>query len=176
MPRPLPLSVQTPLESPFDPITPTPLSSSRLVPVLPEAHALYINLALLDSALGANVSDNVTVDMSAIQGIIKARSTFRQRLDSAGSMPGGSTSSAMLGSGGGFEEDGVLKLEDEKPLMMLGIADYPSLGFKEDLVGGATPTHADNNMLLSVLGLENSGLSINDERKYIRTCLECALN
>ena len=158
--RPLPLSAQTPLESPFDPITPTPMSSSRLVPVLPEAHALYINLALLDSALGAHVSDNVTVDMSAIQNIIRARSTFRQRLDSIGSIQGGSTSSTMLG-GGGFEEDSILKFEEEKPLMMLGIADYPSLDFKEDVVG-ATPT-SDENMLLSVLGLD---ITQNAERKY----------
>lgn len=74
---------------------------------------------------------------------------------------GGSTSSALLGNTG-LEDDGVLKIEDEKPLMMLGIADYPSLGFKEDLVGG-TPA-IDTNQLLSVLGLEKSGLSFNDER------------
>ncbi len=140
------------------------MSSSRLVPILPEAHALYINLALLDSALGAHVSDNVTVDMSAIQNIIRVRSSFRQRLDSVGSIPGGSTSSAMLG-GGGYEEDSMLKFEEEKPLMMLGIADYPSLDFKDEGVG-ATPPTSDKNMLLSVLGLEKSGLSLNDERKY----------
>lgn len=146
------------------------MSSSRLVPVLPEAHALYINLALLDSALGANVSDNVSVDMSAIQNIIRVRSTFRQRLDSVGSMVGGSTSSALIGNTG-LEEDGVLKIEDEKPLMMLSIADYPSLGFKEDLVGG-TPA-IDSNQLLSALGLEKSGLSFDDERKFNYMYMYC---
>ena len=97
-------------------------------------------------------------------------------MDSTGSIPGGSTSSALLGgNGGGLEEDGVLKLEDEKPLMMIGIADYPSLGFKEDLVG-ATPT-PDINFLSSLLGLDKLGLSVNDERKYCAwhvLCCQCS--
>ena len=79
-------------------------------------------------------------------------------------MPGGSTlgstSSAMLG-GGGFEEEGLIG--EEKPLMMLGIADYPSLGFKEDLVVN-TPT-PESNTLFSVLGLEKAGISFTDERE-----------
>lgn len=136
-PRHLPSSAHTPLESPFDAITPTPMSSLRLVPVLPEAHALYINLALLDSALGANVSDSVTISMTAIQNFMLSRSSWRTKLDSIGS-------SSALGGGGplpsaGLEPPpgdggGLFKFEDEKPLMMAGIADYPSLGFREDQV------------------------------------------
>lgn len=122
---------QTPAESPFDPITPTPLShGSRLMPLLPEAHALYISLALLDSALAANVSDNVAIDFSAFQNfMLNKRNSWRNQLDSVGSV---STPLAVNeGEGGG---GGIFKLEDEKPLMMVGIADYPSLGFKEDVI------------------------------------------
>jgi hypothetical protein len=104
----------------------------RLTPVLPEAHALYINLALIDSALGANVSDNVEIDISAIQNILIKRSTWREHLDSVSSTPGGPSSG--IGIGNSSDGGDLLKLEEEKPLMMAGIADYPSLGFKEDIM------------------------------------------
>lgn len=125
---------QTPAESPFDPITPTPMSGSRLMPLLPEAHALYISLALLDSALAANVSDNVAIDFSAFQSfMMHKRNSWRTQLDSVSSSCAPAPSSA-IGRGGGENDNIFNKLEDEKPLMMVGIADYPSLGFKEDII------------------------------------------
>ena len=164
-PRHIPSSsIQTPLESPFDPITPTPMSSSRLVPILPEAHALYINLALLDSALGANVSDSVNIDMTAIHNIMRSRSSYRQRLDSISSIAGmGSTSTLIGGGGNSFEEDDLFRLEEEKPLMMLGIADYPSLGFREDFMNTPTPGVTDDWCLNFGLGSSDD----DDDSKYI---------
>ena len=138
--RHFPSSAQTPLESPFDPITPTPMSSSRLTPILPEAHALYVNLALLDSALAANVSDNVDIDFNAIQKFITKRSHWREHLDSVSSTAGVGSTSTSLGIGNGGDND-LLKLEEEKPLMMAEIADYPTLGFKEDIMAN-TPSLA----------------------------------
>ncbi len=120
----------TPLASPYDPsITPTPLSANtnRLMPVLPEAHALYVNLSLLDAALGTNFSEKMQFSagplMSTIQSFLMSKR--RLKLDSVADMGGmdstmGSTSELM-----GYQE--------EKPIMTFGIADYPSLGFREEL-------------------------------------------
>lgn len=134
MPKRFSSVAQTPAESPFDPITPTPMSSSRLMPLLPEAHALYISLALLDSALAANVSDNVAIDFSAFQNfMLNKRNSWRTQLDSVSSSCAATSSSNSMAVGG--DNDSIFnKLEDEKPLMMVGIADYPSLGFKEDII------------------------------------------
>lgn len=151
LPRHFSSVTQTPLDSPFDPITPTPMSCSRLTPVLPEAHALYISLALLDSALAANVSDNVDIDLSAFQNFM-IKQKKRIQLDSVGSTAG----MGSLGAVG--EGDSLFELGEEKPLMMAGIADYPSLGFKEDIMvttpAPGTPwSSTSNNAIYSNMGL-----------------------
>ena len=134
-------TTSTPLESPFDTVTPTPLSATttnRLMPVLPEAHALYINLALLDSALGANFSEMMSINTGNIMSTIQSFMNFsskRMRLDSVGSM-------SALDNPGSSTPD-LLNLKEEKPVMTFGIADYPSLGFREALggmVGAQTPS------------------------------------
>ena len=131
-------TTSTPLESPFDMVTPTPLSATttnRLMPVLPEAHALYINLALLDSALGANSSEMLSINMSSIQNFINF-SSKRMRLDSVGSNIGALENRTSSTSD-------LLNFKEEKPVMTFGISDYPSLGFRETLggMGGAqTPS------------------------------------
>ena len=133
-------TTSTPLESPFDMgVTPTPLSATttnRLMPVLPEAHALYINLALLDSALGANSSEMLSINMSSIQNFMNF-SSKRLRLDSVGS-----SSVSALDNPASSTPD-LLNFKEEKPVMTFGIADYPSLGFRETLggmVGAQTPS------------------------------------
>lgn len=146
-------SAQTPAESPFDPVTPTPMSNSRLMPLLPEAHALYISLALLDSALAANVSDNVAIDFSAFQNFMLKRNSWRTQLDSVGSSAGICGSSSTPLTIGGGDGDNILKLEDEKPLMMVGIADYPSLGFKEDIIVTTPAPGAHWNQSSNGIGL-----------------------
>lgn len=55
------------------------------------------------------------------------------KLDSVSSVTG------SVGGMGGGEGDNLLMFEEEKPLMMIGIADYPSMGFKEDLTLSAPP-------------------------------------
>ena len=123
----------TPLESPFvEPmVTPTPLSATtnRLIPVLPEANGLYINLALLDSALGSNLSETLQIGngplLSSIQNFMKF-SSKRMKLDSV--------ADTLDNNGVGSTTD-LLNCQDEKPMMTFGIADYPSLGFKEELAG-----------------------------------------
>lgn len=122
---------QTPLSSPYEPlITPTPLSANtnRLMPVLPEAHALYVNLSLLDSALGSNFTETLHFSagplMSSLQTFIKKRFKLDSIADSTLDTGVGSTTE-------------LLGCQDEKPIMTFGIADYPSLGFREELgVGG----------------------------------------
>lgn len=128
-------STPGPLESPFE-VTPTPLSATtnRLIPVLPEANSLYINLALLDSALGSNLSETLQISngplLSTIQNFMKF-SSQRMKLDSV--------ADSMDNTGMGSTTD-LLSCQDEKPMMTFGIADYPSLGFKEELAGvGAMP-------------------------------------
>ena len=125
-------STMTPLESPFEPmVTPTPMSATtnRLIPVLPEANGLYINLALLDSALGSNFSEALQISnvplLSRIQSFMKF-SSQRMKLDSV--------ADSFDNSGVGSTTD-LLNCQDEKPMMTFGIADYPSLGFKEELAG-----------------------------------------
>ena len=45
-----------------------------------------------------------------------------------------------MDSGGVSATTDLLNCQDEKPMMTFGIADYPSLGFKEELAGvGAMP-------------------------------------
>lgn len=130
-------STLTPLESPFEPtVTPTPMSATtnRLIPVLPEANGLYINLALLDSALGSNLSETLQISngplLSTIQNFMKF-SSQRMKLDSV--------ADTFDNSGMGSTTD-LLNCQDEKPMMTFGIADYPSLGFKEELAGvGSMP-------------------------------------
>ena len=60
------------------------------------------------------------------------------KLDSVSSISG--SVSGVGGGGGGGEGDNLLVFEEEKPLMMIGIADYPSMGFKEDLTLSAPPS------------------------------------
>lgn len=122
----------TPLASPYDPsITPTPLSANtnRLMPVLPEAHALYVNLSLLDAALGTNFSETLQFSagplMSTIQSFLMSK---RLKLDSVADMGGGMESAV------GSTTD-LMGYQEEKPIMTFGIADYPSLGFREELGG-----------------------------------------
>lgn len=138
-----PLSA-TPLESPY-PTTPTPLSAghTHLIPVLPEAHALYINLALLDSALGANLSEPLPINTGHLMSSIKSLYQFshqKLRLDSSSvdcvametSRPGSTSAAAEL-----------MPFQEEKPLMTFGTAEYPSLGFREELggvVGAGSPS------------------------------------
>ncbi len=138
----------TPLESPFDAtITPTPLSATanRLMPVLPEAHALYINLALLDSALGANLSEPLSINtgplFAQLQNFFSNR---RMKLDSVAS-PGAVDNPPGSASGS------LLCLQEEKPVMTFGIADYPSLGFRE-MGGGEATTPSSVDSWSSPLG------------------------
>lgn len=56
------------------------------------------------------------------------------------SSTGPASASLGISSNGGDNND-LLKLEEEKPLMMAEIADYPSLGFKEDIMV-STPASA----------------------------------
>jgi hypothetical protein len=93
-------TASTPLLSPLDAVTPTPISvpptANRLVPVLPEAHALYVNLALLDSALGTTLSEPLTVNsgdlMQKISKFMNLSNSRRLKLDSVAADP-------MSGSG-----------------------------------------------------------------------------
>ena len=117
-------------------VTPTPLSATtnRLIPVLQEANGLYISMALLDSALGSNLSEmqiNKGPHLSAIQTFIQFGSR-RMKLDSV-------AESMETGGGIGSATD-LLNCQDEKPMMTFGIADYPSLGFMEELVDMGAPT------------------------------------
>lgn len=130
----------TPLESPFDiNIAPTPLSATtnRLMPVLPEAHALYINLSLLDSALGANLSEMLSINTGPLMSTLQSLMAFtnkRMKLDSVDSitaLESNNTTSSLP------------NLQEEKPIMTFGIADYPSLGFRDELrgmMGASTPS------------------------------------
>jgi len=118
-------------------VTPTPLSATtnRLMPVLPEAHALYINLSLLDSALGANLSETLSINTGSLMSTLMAfKNTMRMKLDSVDSMSAleSTTTTSTLPN-----------LKEEKPIMTFGIADYPSLGFREELggvMGASTPS------------------------------------
>lgn len=130
----------TPLESPFDVnITPTPLSATtnRLMPVLPEAHALYINLSLLDSALGANLSEMLSINTGPLMSTLQSLMAFtnkRLKLDSVDSMAALESSNTT---------SSLPNLQEEKPIMTFGIADYPSLGFRDELrgmMGASTPS------------------------------------
>ena len=131
-------SVITPLESPFDAITPTPLSATtnRLMPVLPEAHGLYVNIALLDSALFSNVSEThpsiSTGSLMSTIGKFMNFSSKRIKLDSI------ADSTSALDRTGSTTD--LLSTMDEKPVMTFGIADYPSLGFREDVHVGMLST------------------------------------
>jgi hypothetical protein len=107
-------------------------TTNRLIPVLPEANGLYINLALLDSALGSNFSETLQISnvplLSTIQNFMKF-SSQRMKLDSV--------ADSFDNSGVSSTTD-LLNCQDEKPMMTFGIADYPSLGFKEELAGVGT--------------------------------------
>eukprot|EP00731_Ephydatia_muelleri_P022484 Em0015g67a len=144
-------SVATPLESPFDSVTPTPLGPNRLIPVLAEAHGLYINLSLLDSALGANFSEPLQINtgtlMTSLQHFYTQR---RMKLDSIES----AATVAM------DTDPDLFCLKEEKPVMTFGIADFPSLGFREGvgpspdkaMDASRTPFGALSN-LMSMLGV-----------------------
>jgi len=56
----------------------------------------------------------------------------------------------------------LLNYQDEKPMMTFGIADYPSLGFKEELagMGGFTQTADSCNTLYGCLSKLASLLSV----------------
>lgn len=115
-------------------VTPTPLSATtnRLIPVLPEANGLYINLALLDSALGSNLSETLPISNVPLLSSIQNFMTFsskRMKLDSVTDPDNG------VGSSGAGSTTDLLSCQDEKPMMTFGVADYPSLGFKEELAG-----------------------------------------
>ena len=95
----------TPLDSPLDAVTPTPISipptAHRLVPVLPEAHALYVNLALLDSALGTSLSEPLTVKTGDIMQKLNKYMNLNSRrlkLDSVAAESLSSTSQLDSGS------------------------------------------------------------------------------
>ena len=128
-----------------------------LIPVLPEANALYISLALLDSALGASVSDNVSINMSTLQNLMSC--SRRMKLDSVSSVGG-----SVGGAGGPDSDNNLLVFEEEKPLMMIGIADYPSMGFREDLTAPPPSTGWNDNDLLG-LGLTSDAAA--DKGIYI---------
>lgn len=122
-------------------VTPTPLSANthRLMPVLQEANGLYISMALLDSALGSNLSEmqiNNGPLLSTIQNFMQF-SSRRMKLDSV---------AEPMDSGGAMgSTTDLLSCQDEKPMMTFGIADYPSLGFKEELAGMGGPTQGTNS-------------------------------
>ena len=105
------------------------------MPVLPEAHGLYINLALLDSAIGTNLSETLPISAGSLMNSLSRFMQFnskRMKLDSIAE----STSALDTDATGSTD---LLNCQDEKPLMTFGIADYPSLGFEEELgVGGMT--------------------------------------
>ena len=144
-------SLLTPVESPFETVTPTPLSATtnnRLMPVLPEAHGLYINLALLDSAIGTNLSETLQISAGSLMSSLSRFMQFnskRMKLDSIAE----STSALDTDSSGSTD---LLSCQDEKPLMTFGIADYPSLGFEEELGVGGMPGMADVGSSTSPLG------------------------
>lgn len=144
-------SLLTPLESPFETVTPTPLSATtnnRLMPVLPEAHGLYINLALLDSAIGTNLSETLPISAGSLMSSLSRFMQFnskRMKLDSIAE----STSALDTDTTGSTD---LLSCQDEKPLMTFGIADYPSLGFEEELGVGGMPGMADIGSSSSPLG------------------------
>ena len=129
-------SLLTPLESPFETITPTPLSvttNNRLMPVLPEAHGLYINLALLDSAIGTNLSETLPISAGSLMSSLSRFMQFNSKRMKLDSIAESTLDNDVTGS------TDLLSCQDEKPLMTFGIADYPSLGFEEELgVGGMT--------------------------------------
>ena len=162
IPRHLPsssVSALTPLESPT--VTPTPLSATtnRLMPVLPEANGLYVNYSLLDSALGSNLSETSQVSngplLTTIQNFMKF-SSRRMKLDSvADPMEGGAIGRVN-------STTNLLSYQDEKPMMTFGIADYPSLGFKEELagMGGFAQTAGSCNTLYGCLSKLASLLSV----------------
>lgn len=116
------------------------------MPVLPEAHGLYINLALLDSAIGTNLSETLPISAGSLMSSLSRFMQFnskRMKLDSIAE----STSAVDTDAAGSTD---LLNCQDEKPLMTFGIADYPSLGFEEEL-GGMTGM-ADVGNLSSPLG------------------------
>lgn len=170
LPRHLPsYSTLTPLESPFEPtVTPTPLSATtnRLIPVLPEANGLYINLALLDSALGSNLSETLQISdvplLSSIQNFMKF-SSKRMKLDSV--------ADALENPGVGSTTD-LLSCQDEKPMMTFGVADYPSLGFREELagVGGMTQDMASSSHNTLYGSLSKFILNLNGSEKAESNC------
>lgn len=144
-------SLLTPLDSPFETVTPTPLSATtnnRLMPVLPEAHGLYINLALLDSAIGTNLSETLPISagplINSLSRFIQLNSK-RMKLDSIAE----STSALDADAAGSTD---LLSCQDEKPLMTFGIADYPSLGFEEELGVGGMSGMSDIGRSSSPLG------------------------
>lgn len=118
------------------------------MPVLPEANGLYVNYSLLDSALGSNLSETMQVSngplLSTIQNFMKF-SSRRMKLDSV--------ADPMDGGGGMGSTTSLLNYQDEKPMMTFGIADYPSLGFKEELasMGGLAQGTGSCNTLYGSL-------------------------
>jgi hypothetical protein len=134
-------TASTPIPSPLETVTPTPISVSatanRLVPVLPEAHALYVNLALLDSALGSTLSESLTVNTSG--DLMQKISRFMSGLSSSRRLKLDSVAAVdLMGSSSQADTNGstdYFNFREEKPIMTFGITDYPSLGFREDMVG-----------------------------------------
>ena len=81
------------------------------------------------------------------------------KLDSvADALDNGNTSAS--GGGMGSTTD-LLSCQDEKPMMTFGIADYPSLGFKEELAG--------------VGGLTQDGISCNSLYGSLTKCISSLL-
>ena len=161
----------TPLESPFETVTPTPLSattSSRLMPVLPEAHGLYINLALLDSALGANFSETISINTSLVLQKLMNFSNKRMKLDSIGS-----TSALDISTS---STTGLLNFQEEKPVMTFGIADYPSLGFREELDGVMGDPAAGLGNLAASYGSLSSIITKEEGNSENDTGNDCHLN
>lgn len=135
--RPL-SSAATPLESPFDSVTPTPVGPNRLIPVLAEAHGLYINLSLLDSALGANFSEPPQINTGSLMSTLHQFYTQRRmKLDSVES-----AATVALDT---TDTPDLFSVKEEKPVMTFGIADYPSLGFREGVGPGASDKATDTS-------------------------------
>ncbi len=149
------------------------------MPVLPEANGLYINLALLDSALGSNLSETLQISngplLSTIQNFLSF-SSRRMKLDSVaetldtGGGDGGGVGGNSSGVGAGATTD-LLSCQDEKPMMTFGIADYPSLGFKEELAGmGAAQNMGSCNTLYGSLSKFIFNLNAGDKPEDSEAC------
>ena len=74
------------------------------------------------------------------------------------------------GGGGMGTTTDLLRCQDEKPMMTFGIADYPSLGFKEELAGMGGPMQTTNSCntlygsLSKFISILNSSMNIKEEK------------